>query len=146
MANREPDALRSFLESWDPLQDLEAWKRGEVPDLFDPGVAYEDTILPDHAGETYRGFEGLIRATERWIEPFDSVSQELVTIHGAGDRCVSVHRLRMHAHHMDLDLETDVAYLWELRNGKVVYFKTFNEPGDAMTAAGLGEPPSAPLD
>jgi ketosteroid isomerase-like protein len=146
MPDREPDALRVFLESWDPLPELSAWKRGEVPDVFDRDVAYEDSILPDHAGETYRGIEGIIRATERWTEPFDSVSQELVAIHGEGDRRVSIHRLRMHAHHTGLDLETEAAYLWELRDGKVVWFKTFNDAAQAKAAAGLREAPAAPLD
>ena len=140
------DSLRRFLESWDPAGELDSWKRGVVPELFDPDLAYEDTILPDHAGETYHGVEGLIRATQRWIEPFDSVSQELLRIQGTGGVRVSIHRIRMHAHHTGLVFETDVAYLWELRNGKVVRLKTFSDADEAIAAAGLQGEPTAPLD
>jgi hypothetical protein len=30
--------------------------------IVDPGVVYEDDVLPDHAGEAYVGHEGLQRA------------------------------------------------------------------------------------
>lgn len=71
MSQQDVANLRHFLESWDPRTDLEAWKRGEPRglSLFDPEMTYEDTILPDHVGETYRGYDGLARATERWLEP-----------------------------------------------------------------------------
>jgi len=42
--------------------------------LLDSEVTYEDAILPDHVGETYRGVEGVARATERWLEPYEEVT------------------------------------------------------------------------
>jgi hypothetical protein len=38
-----------------------AWEMGTEPDfgLLDPEVVFEDDILPDHAGEIYRGHEGV---------------------------------------------------------------------------------------
>ena len=90
------EKLRGFLEGWDPKTDLEAWNRGEADlSLFDPKMAYEDTILPDHAGETYQGYEGVARATERWLEPFEALTVELDRIVGTGDRLVSIHRVQM---------------------------------------------------
>jgi len=49
------DNLRAFWETWNT---------SETPDmsLLDPEVTYEDTILPDHVGETYRGHDGVARA------------------------------------------------------------------------------------
>ena len=63
--------LRAFLEDWGrQAWTLEDWERGAVIDMsfFDPEVAYEDTVLPDHAGEVYRGHEGVVRAAKRWVE------------------------------------------------------------------------------
>src|SRR6476619_5903432 len=52
MSQENVEELRAFLEAW----DMEAWKRGEADlSLLDPEVTYEDTILTDHVGETYRG-------------------------------------------------------------------------------------------
>ena len=77
--------LRALLETWDIRASLEAWSRGEADvSLFDPEVTYEDTILPDHVGETYRGLEGVARATERWIEPYEELTVVLEKVVGEG--------------------------------------------------------------
>src|SRR2546427_12258606 len=54
----------------------ETWNTNEAPDmsLLDPEVTYEDTILPDHVGETYRGHEGVARAVARWFEPYAEIT------------------------------------------------------------------------
>ena len=90
MTQRNVANLRALLETW----DVEAWKRGEDMGLLDPEVTYEDTTLPDHVGETYRGHAGVARATERWVEPYEGFAIELERIVGMGDRLVSVHRVR----------------------------------------------------
>src|SRR5438552_2358534 len=83
MAPGNVENLRAFLEAL----DLEAWRRGEGGmSLLDPNVIYEDTTLPDHVGETYRGPEGVARATERWLEPYEQLTIELEQVVGAGDR------------------------------------------------------------
>src|SRR6266576_3116290 len=97
MSQENVENLRAFLEAWSrEAWSLEGWQRGEVVDvsLLDPDVTYEDTTLPDHVGETYRGHEGVVRATERWIEPYEWLLSELDQIVGGGDRLVSIHRAR----------------------------------------------------
>ena len=140
MSEENVERLRAFLEKWDPKGTLDAWNRGEAdPSLFDPEIAYEDTILPDHVGETYHGYEGLARATERWLEPFDSLTVVLKRIVGSGDRLVSIHQVAMKAQHTGLDFEANLAYVWTFRDGKVIHLKSYWEPADALEAAGLSE-------
>jgi ketosteroid isomerase-like protein len=128
--------LRAFLETWSG----EAWRRKEFDSsLLDPDVTYEDTSLPDHVGETYRGHEGVIRATERWIEPFEWLQIELERVVGAGDRLVSIHQIRAKARHTGIELEGPVAYVWTFRDGKVIHFRSFRDPDQALKAAGLQE-------
>ena len=62
--------------------------------LLDPELVYEDTILPDHVGESYRVHEGVARAMERWTEPYEELIAELERIVGSGDTLVSIHRVR----------------------------------------------------
>ena len=141
MSEENAAAVQAYLNDWDPQADLDAWKRGEprgLP-LFDPEMEYEDTILPDHAGETYRGYEGLARATERWLEPFKSMTVELERIVGTGDRLVSIHRFHAVAAHTGMEFNDSVAYVWTLREGKVVHLKSYWDPADAVAAAGLSE-------
>jgi ketosteroid isomerase-like protein len=135
MSRENVENLRRLLEAL----SVEAWKQGEDMSLLDPEVAYEDTTLPDHVGETYRGHEGVSRATARWIEPYETFSIELERIVGAGDRLVSIHRVRARARHTGIEAEGPVAYLWTFRGGKVIRFESFRAPNEALEALGLSE-------
>jgi ketosteroid isomerase-like protein len=141
MSQENVDNLRGFLEAWDPRAAVEAWKRGETVDLslIDPEIAYEDTILPDHVGETYHGYEGVFRSIDRWLEPFETLTIELERIVGTGDRLVSIHLVHSKARHTGIEFDTRVAYLWTFRDGKVIHMKSHLDPADALEAAGLRE-------
>jgi ketosteroid isomerase-like protein len=135
MSQENLENLRALLEAW----NVEAWKRGEDMSLLDPRVTYEDTTLPDHVGETYRGHNGVARATARWIEPYVTFSIELDRIVGAGDRLVSMHRVRVTARYTGIEGEGPVAYVWTFRDGKVIHFRSYREPDEALEAVGLSE-------
>jgi ketosteroid isomerase-like protein len=108
--------------------------------------------LPDHIGETYRGHEGVARAIERWSEPYRELTVYLEHVYGSGDCVVWIHRVRVTALYSGLAIEMPLAYLWRFRAGKVVYFRSFRDPAEALTAAGLsgteptssGPPPDRP--
>ncbi len=136
MSKEDVERLRELCEA----TDLEAWSRGEADlSLLDPAVTYEDTNLPDHAGEAYHGHEGVVRATERWIQPFERVTIELDRIVGAGDRLVSIHRVQARARYTHIAFDEPIAYLWTFRAGKVIHFQSFRDPAEALEAAGLSE-------
>jgi ketosteroid isomerase-like protein len=140
MSQENVEKLRAFLEAWNIRASLEAWSRGEADvSLLDPEVTYEDTTLPDHVGETYRGHEGVVRATERWLEPYEELTIELEQIAIAGDRLVSIHRFRARARHTGIEFEVPVAYLWTFRDGKVIHFRSYRDSGEAFEAAGVEE-------
>ena len=107
--------------------------------FLDPEVIYEDSNLPDHVGEAYRGHEGIVRAAERWIEPFEWLLIELEQIVGAGDRLVSIHRARAKARHTGIEFESPLAYVWTFREGKVIHFRSYLDPEQAIRAAGPRE-------
>ena len=135
MSQENVENLRTLLETW----SVEAWKQGDDMSLLDPDVAYEDSTLPDHIGETYRGHEGVSRATARWVEPYETFSIELERIVGAGERLVSIHRVRGRARYTGIEAEGPVAYLWTFRGGKVIRFESFREPNEALKVAGISE-------
>lgn len=142
MSQENVESLRAFLETWGRQPwTLEDWQLGEVIDLsfFDPDVAYEDTVLPDHGDEVYRGREGMIRAGERWIEGFEWLLVELEQIVVTGNHIVSLHRARSKALHTGIEFETPVAYLWTFRDGKVIHFRSYRGVEQALEAAGLEE-------
>ena len=140
MSQENVENLRAVLEAWNP----DAWIRGEADGdagiaLFDPEVAYEDTILPDHVGETYRGHEGVARAAERWAEPYASLTIELEQIVVVGERLVSIHQIRAKARHSGIEFEGPLAYLWTFRDGKVIHFRSYGDSEQAIEAAGVPE-------
>jgi ketosteroid isomerase-like protein len=118
----------------------EKWNRGETDlSLFDPDVVYEDSNLPDHTGEAYRGHEGVTRAVERWLEPFESLTAEVVRIVGSGDRLVSIHHAKATARHTGIEIEEPLAYFYKFREGRIIYLRSFRDPDEALEAAGLSE-------
>ena len=108
-------------------------------DLLDPEVVFEDDILPDHAGETYRGHEGVARATRTWLQPYEELAIELEEIVGSGERLVSTHRFRAAGRHTGIKTELRYAYVWTFRDGRVIHIRSFREPEQALEAAGLRE-------
>lgn len=142
MSEENVERLRAQLEGWDPKGQIEAWKRGEaVVDVsfIDPEVTFEDELLPDHAGETYHGYEGLQRSVEQWLDPYESVHIELERIVGTGERLVSIHRARLKARYTGIEVESPLAYLWTFRDRKIVHIHAYLDPAVALEAAGLSE-------
>jgi ketosteroid isomerase-like protein len=110
-----------------------------VTSRFDPEVVYEDASWLDHAAETYHGIDGVVRATERWTEPFEELTLDLERIVGGGDCLVSIHRFRARARRTGIEFDEPLAILWRFRGGQVVYFRSFRGPDEALEAAGLRE-------
>jgi ketosteroid isomerase-like protein len=141
MSQENIDNLRGLLGPWsgENLRAFgKAWRSGDVDlSLLDPEVAYEDTILPDHVGETYHGHEGVARAMERWTEPYEELIAELERIVGSGDLLVSIHRVRNRAAYTGIEFDRTIAYVWSFRDGRVVHFRSYWDPAEALEAAGL---------
>ena len=142
MATGNAANLRRFLE--EEFADIRAYietlKRGAADmSLFAPDVEYEDSNLPDHVGEHYRGVEGLIRAGERWLEGADWITVALEQVVGDGERVVSIHRLRYKATHLDREFEQPLAYVWTFRDELIVHFASIREPDEALELAGLSK-------
>lgn len=140
MADQNVENLRALLDSW----SAERWTpemtaRGDVIDLdlLDRDVIYEDTVLPDHVGETYRGHDGVRRATQRWNEGNEWMVVELLDVLGAGDRLVSCHRVRTKARYSEIEFDVSIYYAWTFAEGKVVHFVSFLDRDRALEAAGL---------
>jgi ketosteroid isomerase-like protein len=143
MSDANVERLRALIEPWDGknLRSwVSAWRSGEMDlSLLDPSVVYEDTVLPDQVGESYRGHEGVARAMDRWNEPYGELIVELERIVGKGDVLVSVHRVKSRGDYSGIQFDSPVAYLWRFREGSVILFRSYWDPKEALAAAGLGE-------
>src|SRR5271167_4118863 len=105
--------------------------------LVDPEAVYEDAVLPDHAGEEYRGVDAWVRAAEAWLEPCEWMVVDLEQLVDAEDRVVALHRARMKMRHTGLEFEMPVAYVHTLKDGRIVHARAFADHGEALAAVGL---------
>jgi ketosteroid isomerase-like protein len=140
MSQDNVERLRGFLEHTfvDIPALVESWERGEADlSIFDDEIVYQDSNLPDHVGETYRGLDGLLRAAKRWVEPFEILRVELEEIVGTGDLLVSVHEARAKAKDVEIELRDPLSYVWTFRDGRVTHFRSIRDRAEALEAAGL---------
>jgi hypothetical protein len=102
-----------------------------------PEFAYEDNILPDHAGETYRGLDGMRRASTGFVEPYAEMVYDLQRIVGSGDRFVSIHGVRAKARYSGIVQDLRAAYIWTYRDGRLIHLRAFRDADEALKAAAL---------
>ena len=136
MSRENVEKLRPYM---DPF-NAEALSRGIVDIPFlDPDVTYEDAILPDHVGEVYRGRDGIGRAGQAWLAPFEQHSIELEKLIDAGDDVVAVLQFRMRARHTGIEFEGPVAWLITFRDGLITRWRAYRSGDEALEAVGLSE-------
>ena len=71
MSAADAEVIREFGDRL--VASIAAGQPADLGDLslLDEEIVYEDAILPDHAGEPYRGHDGFRRAWLRAIEPWE---------------------------------------------------------------------------
>jgi ketosteroid isomerase-like protein len=133
MSQENVEIVRS---SWEGLMKGDA----AALDVFDSSVVYEDDLLPENAGETYLGVDGMVEAWSVWTEAWGELRTEIEWVRDAGaDSVVSCHRARMRGKGSGVEGERRYAYLWRFRGDKIIYCKSFGDPGEALEAVGLKE-------
>ncbi len=142
MSQENVERLRAWYEG--TAADLHAWidavAAGKVDlSIFDAEVTYQDDTLPDHAGETYHGLDGLVRASRQMADPYSEVLIEPVRIVGTGDRLVQVVRIRATSRFTGIEFDVPYAYFYTFSNGKIIHGRGFSSVKQALNAAGLAE-------
>ncbi len=120
----------------------EAYERGDLSaalETFSPDlVTYVAPPIP--LAGTYRGPEGFLQLTLDWAEGFDElVATAEEYIDTPGDQVVTRVRHRASGAESGVPVETDVWYVWTVRDGKTVRADIFNDRSEALEAAGLRE-------
>jgi ketosteroid isomerase-like protein len=131
----EPNA-KTVREWWDDWMTADPYELGDMS-VCDSQVVYEDAVLPDHVGETYRGHDGMRKAWKEATEPWDDFECELEWAQDAGDKVVSCHRIRGRGKESNIEMEARYAYVWTFSGEKVVHLQAFLGAADALQAAGL---------
>jgi uncharacterized protein len=118
----------------------EAYERGDLSaalETFSPDlVTYVAPPIP--VAGTYQGPEGFLQLTLDWAEGFDElVATAEEHIDAPGDQVVTRVRHRASGAESGVPVETDIWYVWTVRDGKTVRVDVFNDRSEALEAAGL---------
>jgi ketosteroid isomerase-like protein len=123
-----------------PRRLIEAYSRGDTPSFLDrlhPDVEWIP-IMAALEGRVYRGHEGVLRWLEelsRDWEYFDPLYEEYRDL---GDRVLIFGRWRARGRVSGVELENQpAAWLYEIKDGKVMRMQTFTDRAEALEAAGL---------
>jgi ketosteroid isomerase-like protein len=104
--------------------------------LLDPEVEW---VNPPEAVETgtRSGVDAFAAAAASVEATFEGASVQIDEMLDAGDRVVITATLRGRGRASGADVERRQGYVWTLRDGKAVRFQWFNEPDEALIAAGV---------
>jgi uncharacterized protein len=133
MSEENVENLRSFLE---------AFAEGNLEAVFaacDPGIELEVSDAYFDAPRTYHGHAGMQELFVAQAEVFDPFRLEPEEFLDAGDQVVVMARAGGLARASGVEVLDRFGHVWTVRGGKIVHFKEFKDPDEALEAAGLRE-------
>ena len=119
----------------------EVWQRdgmGVVPALMDPDVEY---VNPSYAVEpgTHQGYDGFAAAVRNLHSIYPDFRPSPLEFYDAGDKVAVRVRVVARGAGSDIELDTERGYVFDLLDGRIVRYRWFNKPREALEAAGLAE-------
>jgi ketosteroid isomerase-like protein len=117
---------------------LEHFARTGEPYLegIDPAVEVFDHDIPD-ARNPYRGVEGISAWLADFGESWESYEMHVERILDAGDRVVSLFRIRAVGAGSGAPVERDDGIVWTFTGGGLIRVDYFNDQDQALEATGL---------
>jgi uncharacterized protein len=123
------DVVRTMLRAFSN-QEYEA-----ALEAFDPDVEGDFTHMPE--GQSVTGPDGIRREVARWELTWDGLRTDVEDLVEAGDKVLLMVRQTGTGKQSGIELDMRYAQVFELRDGRIVRMKTFLDPTEARTAAGL---------
>jgi ketosteroid isomerase-like protein len=133
MSRENVEAIRRVYEA---MARGDFWAAGEV---FDPEIVWEWS--PSLAGltgiATYHGIEGVVAATLDFFEAWDWYTQEAEELIEIGDDVLVITRTHARMRGSEREVEDKIGEVWTFRGGKVIRYKSYDSPAEALEATGL---------
>jgi ketosteroid isomerase-like protein len=119
---------------------LREWNRGDVDavlQLFDAEVEVRPALSTFLASMVYRGHEGIRAWYAETNEPWAELHAEPERFIAAGERTVVILALHARVPGGRVDVGARIAHIITIRDGKIVRLDGYDEPDNALSAAGL---------
>ena len=134
MVRANVDVVRRGLEAWQ-RDDFEAWLSG-----IDPDVEWLTAVERGlgRAGSVYRGHEGMREFWNLWRTEVDDFWTDAEEIRDLGDdRVLYLGHIRFRGPASGITVESQLANVKTLRDGKIVRSEDYLSHKEALEAAGL---------
>jgi ketosteroid isomerase-like protein len=106
---------------------------------IDPEVELQSAIVGGAEGRSFRGHEGV----SRWTAESEAIWAELrldtEEIRDLGDQVLIIGRLHATGRESGIEIDSPIAWLSTVRDGRIVRSCGYLDPQDALEAAGLSE-------
>ncbi len=132
-------------------ENIEAYKRGvdafnrgdldAISDVLDPEVVMHLSLPAMFGGEAtvVRGHDEYRRFYRDLMQSFAEFRIEISEIRDLGERLVTIGRIHARGKGSGAEVESPIAYVVELGNGKTIRLDDYFDPKEALEAAGLSE-------
>jgi uncharacterized protein len=107
--------------------------------LADPEVEWRSFFAIGESGGVYRGYEGTRQYVSDLSDAWEVVRADVDDDLGVGDIAVLVGRIHYRGKASGVETETPVGWMLRFRDGKLVSFRAFRDPEQALEAVGLRE-------
>ncbi len=109
-----------------------------MPELFDPAIRIRWLDAVGTEAETV-GLHAMSSFLLNWLQSWDELALAAERIIDAGDRVVVLSAWRGRGKTSGVETEWRHGEVWTLREGRVISIVAYDEPTDALEAAGLLE-------
>jgi ketosteroid isomerase-like protein len=132
MSRENVEAVRANMDAWN-RGDVDAWVQASHPD-----VEWSSQVARRLEGpETvYRGKAGLRRYWAEWHAVWD-LTIEITELRDLGDTVLAIGRVRTHGEASGVDLDQEVAYVYEFEGGLARKIRSYFDLQEALAAVGL---------
>jgi uncharacterized protein len=102
-----------------------------VLELLDPDIEWHEPAFSPHAG-SHRGRDSFERFVRGWLESFDGFRVEPEQVVERGDQLVAIVRQTGTGRASGLPVETRLAHVWTVVNGRAVRWEAVPDPEAAL--------------
>jgi ketosteroid isomerase-like protein len=103
---------------------------------FDPDVVIDASHRVD--GRVGHGREELVAILGEWMGTWDEWREEVEEIRGAGDRVLVISTQRGRGKGSGVEWANRFGMLYEVQGGKISRWTVYDDPNEALEAAGAG--------
>jgi ketosteroid isomerase-like protein len=121
---------------------MSALSRGDydrLVTLADPEVEWRSFFAELGEGGVYRGLDGMRRYLDDLADAWEVVRADVDDVIGVGNVVLLVGRIHYRGKGSGAEDETPAGWMLKFRQGKVIRFRAFRDPEQALEAAGLSE-------